>query len=118
MAGNRLLVTAGDSHITEQRRIEEEICRCRTKLEEITIDLAVAIEDRAWDAAGGIALRIEKGTDYLQILEYRLEDVVGINEQFARIQVHIDRLEQQLKEQENAGINKETNPETTDDQRW
>jgi outer membrane receptor for Fe3+-dicitrate len=51
-----------------------------------------------WSNASITARRIADITDYMAKLQYRLEDVKGINAQFARIQEHIDRLDAQLKE--------------------
>jgi hypothetical protein len=95
---NRLLVTSDESHITEQRRIEDEIELSEATMDMLTTELGELLDDREWEQAGRIANRIEKGTDYIQLLEYRLEDVIDINAQLARIQGQVDRIEKQLKE--------------------
>lgn len=97
---NRMLVTEHDSHVTEERRIQDKIADGVRRLKNLTARLDEELYDHRWSDASETARRIASITDYVQKLEYRLKDVVDINAQFARIQEHIDRLEKELRDKE------------------
>jgi uncharacterized protein YicC (UPF0701 family) len=96
---NRMLVTPHDSHITEQRRIEDKIEEGKKRLRGLASQLDEELYDGRWLDASDTARTMALTTDYIEKLTYRLTDVQDINEQFRRIQVHIDRIEAQLKTQ-------------------
>lgn len=96
---NRMLVTPHDSHITEQRRIEDKIEEGKKRLRGLASQLDEELYDCRWLDASDTARTMALTTDYMEKLNCRLTDVNGINEQFRRIQVHIDRIEEQLKTQ-------------------
>ena len=114
MNKNRLLVVEGDSLITEQRRIEKEVARCHLYMSTLATELVQMVTGGEWESAGGIAHRIEKGTDYIQLLNYRLDDVRDINSTFERIQVQVDRIEAQLQEKDNVSADEEEQRVDTD----
>ena len=90
---NRLLVTDHDSHITEERRIEEKMLELDYKLEDEVMQLEITIDQQRWNDSIITSRNIQRLASDMFILSRRLEDVKQINEQFARIQAHIDRIE-------------------------
>ena len=93
---NRMLVTEHQSHTTEERLIEDKMQDGIKTLKNLATELDEMLFAGQWGEAGYVAKHIGTATDYMAKLAYRLEDVKGINAQFARIQEHIDRLEAQL----------------------
>ena len=90
---NRLLVTDHDSHITEERRIEEKMVEVDFLLTERLNDLQTDLSYKNWNAVVLTTSRIAEKAAQLWLMEQILQDVKHINEQFARIQAHIDRIE-------------------------
>ena len=90
---NRLLVTPMDSHITEQRRIEEKMIEIDDLLSIQFEDLKTDLAFSNWNAVMLTTRRMGESAGQLWLLDQRLQDVKQINEQFARIQAHIDRIE-------------------------
>ena len=90
---NRLLVTAHDSHITEERRIEEKMIEVDDILSSRYSDLKIDLGASNWNAVILTTSRIAECAGQLWLMDQRLQDVKQINEQFARIQIHIDRIE-------------------------
>ena len=93
MNKNRLLVTMHDSHITEERRIEEKMLELDYKLESEVTQLEITIEQQRWNDVVITSRIVQQLASDMFTLSRRLEDVKEINEQFARIQEHIDRIE-------------------------
>lgn len=93
MSSNRMFVANGQSHITEERLIEDKMQTGIVKLKKLTAELDEYLYDHKWESAGSTARNIGCITDYMARMEYRLHDVVQINAQFERIQEHIDRIE-------------------------
>ena len=89
---NRLLVTALDSHITEERRIEEKMIEVDDLLSHQFEDLKTDMAFSNWNAVMLTSRRIAETAGQLWLMNQRLQDVKQINEQFARIQAHIDRI--------------------------
>lgn len=90
---NRLLVAAQESHITEERRIEEKMIETDDLLSYQFEDLKTDMAFSNWNAVILTSRRIAETAGQLWLLDQRLQDVKQINEQFARIQAHIDRIE-------------------------
>jgi hypothetical protein len=90
---NRMLVAPGESHTTEERRIEEALADNVRGLKRLTTQLDELLYDCYWEEAVIKAQEIAARCDYMRKLNYRLTDVQGINAQFARIQEQIDRIE-------------------------
>jgi len=95
---NRMLVAPEQSHTTEQRLIEDKMVEGIKSLKSQTSQLDDELFGGDWESARKTAHTISVCCEYMATLSYRLEDVKGINAQFARIQAHIDRLESQNKE--------------------
>ena len=90
---NRLLVMPTDSHITEERRIEEKLNRGWTLLRKLTAELDELLYQGEWGDASAKAREIAITTKYMERLEYRMNDVKSINDQFKRIDEQIERIE-------------------------
>ena len=90
---NRLLVTAHDSHITEERRIEEKMIEVDDRLTHRYEALKTYLQHNNWNMIIQMSGQVSELAGKLWLMEQRLQDVKQINEQFARIQVHIDRIE-------------------------
>jgi hypothetical protein len=93
---NRMLVAPGESHTTEERRIEEKMADGIRHLKRLTVQLDEELYGCEWEEARLTAQKIAAHTQYMGKLNIRLTDVQGINAQFARIQTHIDRIEAAL----------------------
>lgn len=91
---NRLFVMPTDSHITEERRIEEAIVKEVQCLEVERMNLEGAIRTQNWASVAKHARLIRGHASQIWIWDQRLQDVVDINKQYARIQEHIDRIEE------------------------
>ena len=90
---NRLLVTEHDSHITEERRIEEKMIEIQDSLIREYESQSELIDVGQWHKLIASTRAIESGCQQQYILQARLQDVRQINATFARIQGHIDRIE-------------------------
>ena len=93
MSSNRMFVALGESHITEQRLIEEKMRDGVKRLRTLAAGLDECLFISDWDDASKIARRIIEAADYMHRLNNRLEDVKDINKSYASIQAHIDRIE-------------------------
>jgi len=93
-----MLVENGESHITEQDRLEKKINDGIFILQHHATSLDNHLFGRDWGNAGAEARKIAAVTDYMELLERRLEDVEDINAQFARIQEQFDRIEKLIEE--------------------
>ena len=90
---NRLFVMPTDSHITEERRIEEAIAEHVQLLVAYRVGFNDSLRNQHWsDVARYCRLMRDKASE-IWILDQRLQDVVDINKQYARIQEQIDRIE-------------------------
>ena len=90
---NRLLVTSHDSHITEERRIEEKMISTEDAMFRTYLEMDAAVAGRDWHALLMNTRTIQQNVSDLWVMERRLQDVRHINKQFERIQSHIDRIE-------------------------
>ena len=90
---NRLLVTDHDSHITEERRIEEKMIELDYAIERDIEHLENCHQSQGWNDAIITTRLIQQHASDMLILSRRLEDVKQINATFARIQAHMDRIE-------------------------
>ena len=93
MNQNRLLVTMHDSHITEERRIEEKLLEIDYKMEDEFENLSGYHNQMRWNDVIITTRIIQQLASDCFVLSRRLEDVKQINATFSRIQVHIDRIE-------------------------
>lgn len=100
MSSNRMLVENSESHITEQDRLEKKIADGDLSLMRHMEALNAELFNSDWEAAAVTARTISVCVEYMAMLERRLEDVVDINAQFARIQEQVDRIEKLIKEQD------------------
>jgi hypothetical protein len=91
---NRLFVMPTDSHITEERRIEEAIVDEVHCLEVERMNLEGSIRTQHWADVAKHATKVRQHASQIWIYDQRLQDVVDINAQYARIQAHIDRIEE------------------------
>jgi hypothetical protein len=90
---NRMFVTEHDSHITEERRIEERIVKCVEELESLRIGMEDALREQDWIAVSLKCRSMRDLSSQIWIFDQRLQDVVEINKQFARIDAHMERIE-------------------------
>lgn len=97
---NRLLVVPTDSHVTEERRIEDRMVEMKRDIRKHTQSMRSELTNSDWVAAGRSATAIRDLTSEMWVMDQRLQDVKDINAQFARLQEHTDRLDAQLKENE------------------
>ena len=93
MNPNRLLVTMHDSHITEERRIEEKMQEIECKIEDEMLRLDDHVVGWMWNDVIITTRLIQQHASDMFVLNRRWTDVKEINSTFARIQAHIDRIE-------------------------
>ena len=91
---NRLYVMPTDSHITEERRIGEEMDRQDKLISSALDNLHAYLGIHDWRGAARMAGEIAKLSSDIWIMDQRWQDVKQINEEYARIQKHINRIEE------------------------
>ena len=90
---NRLCVMPTDSHITEERRIEEAMIELDDSISTSLENLHAYLGIHDWVNSARMARQVASYSSEIWIMDQRLQDVKQINEQYERIQAHIDRIE-------------------------
>ena len=90
---NRLLVVEQESHITEERRIEDKMFETQGYIIAEYERQSELIDDCEWGLLIKSTRKIETWSQSQALMQTRLQDVKQINATFARIQAHIDRIE-------------------------
>lgn len=92
-ATNRLFVVPTDSHITEERRIEEAMEELARDVAMHNRSLQLEISNQDWSAVAATGRELHSTSYHMWLLDQRLQDVKQIIEQFNRINAHIERIE-------------------------
>jgi hypothetical protein len=92
-ATNRLFVMPTDSHITEERRIEEAMEDLAREIAMHNKSLQAEICNQDWHAVAATGRELHAASYHMWSLDQRLQDVKQIIEQFGRINEHMYRIE-------------------------
>ena len=90
---NRKFVMPTDSHITEERRIEDAMIELDDSISKSLENLHSYLGYHDWANSARMARQVASFASEIWILDQRLQDVKQLNAQYERIQEQMERIE-------------------------